>query len=86
MALKLNGKDHNLRRNDFRTLATTAGLKSSEADTAIDDIVRRMQQETARITLPEFLELGVDEQKVVKEMIEICKIRVESFGQGKPRG
>jgi serine/threonine-protein kinase HipA len=80
MALKLNGKDHNLRRNDFRTLATTAGLKSSEADTAIDDIVRRMQQETARIALPETLELGDEEQKVVKEMIEICNSRAELFG------
>jgi serine/threonine-protein kinase HipA len=42
MALKLNGKDDNLRRADFRTLAATAGLRAADADAAIDDMLRRM--------------------------------------------
>jgi hypothetical protein len=32
MALKLNGKDDHLRRADFRMLATTAGLRSLDAE------------------------------------------------------
>lgn len=42
MALKLNGKDDNLRRTDFRALATTAGLRAGDADTAMEDMLKRM--------------------------------------------
>jgi serine/threonine-protein kinase HipA len=42
MALKLNGKDDNLRRADFRALATTAGLRAGDADAAMDDMLTRM--------------------------------------------
>jgi serine/threonine-protein kinase HipA len=42
MALKLNGKDDNLRRADFRVFAAIAGLRAGDADMAIDDMLRRM--------------------------------------------
>jgi hypothetical protein len=32
MALKLNGKDDELRRRDFRALASTAGISAAQAD------------------------------------------------------
>jgi serine/threonine-protein kinase HipA len=42
MALKLNGKDNRLRRADFKALAATAGLRTGNADAAIDDLVSRL--------------------------------------------
>src|SRR5262249_40106734 len=41
MALKLNGKDDNLRRADFHALAATAGMRVADADAALDDVLFR---------------------------------------------
>jgi len=79
MALKLNGKDDNLRRKDFRTLATTVGLKSADADEMIDDVVRRIAPEIDRISLPTSLEPTSEREEAVKEMLELCRRRVQSF-------
>jgi len=43
LALKLNGKDDNLRRADFRVLATTAGLRAADTDVEIDDLLQRLR-------------------------------------------
>lgn len=79
MALKLNGKDHNLRRKDFRTLATTAGLKAADADAAIEDVLRRMREEIDRIMLPKALEHGAAEETTVREMLDLYRSRIGSF-------
>jgi len=79
MALKLNGKDDNLRRADFRALAATAGLRASNADAAIDDMLRRMGGVIDRITLPKAVEPTPEGGKIVKEMLDICRRRIESL-------
>jgi serine/threonine-protein kinase HipA len=79
MALKLNGKDDNLRRADFRTLATTAGLRAAAADAAIDDLLQRMGGVIDQIALPKAIEHTSEAGKIVKEMLDICRGRIGSF-------
>lgn len=79
MALKLNGKDDNLRRPDFRTLAATAGLKAASTDAAIDDMLRRMGGGVDRITLPKAIEHTAEAGKIVTETLDICRRRIELF-------
>ena len=79
MALKLNGKDDNLRRADFRALAATAGLRAADANTAIDDMLGRMKETADRITAPKTIELNADAGKTIDGMLNLCRSRMESF-------
>ncbi len=79
LALKLNGKDDNLRRSDFQVLATTAGLRASDADRSIDHIVRNVRRAIASISLPKAIDLSLDHQKIAEEMLDICRIRAEAL-------
>ena len=47
LALKLNGKDDNLRRADFQTLAATAGLRAGYSEAAIDELLQRLRLTTS---------------------------------------
>ena len=51
MALKLNGKDDRLRRADFEALASTADLKATDADAAIDALVSSLASRLERLEL-----------------------------------
>lgn len=75
MALKLNGKDDNLRRADFRALATTAGIRSGDAAGAIDELVQQLVVAVERITLPMTVATTREAQKKVEEVLEICRAR-----------
>lgn len=80
LALKLNGKDDNLDRADFRAFASTAGLKAAEADAAIDGMLGRLGDALDRIALPEGLEYGERSEQVAQRLLSICRSRLESFG------
>jgi serine/threonine-protein kinase HipA len=80
IALKLNGKDDNLRRADFRALATNAGLRSSDADNAIDDMKKRLSAELGAIALPSTLEPTPAAQKIVQDVLDLCRARIEGMG------
>lgn len=54
MALKLNGKDDQLSRRDFMTLARTIGLARSEADRAIAELTGRLAEAVGIFRLPAF--------------------------------
>ncbi|MEO8599684.1 MAG: type II toxin-antitoxin system HipA family toxin, partial [bacterium] len=79
MALKLNGKDDRLHRADFRTLASTAGLRAVDADAAIDDMIKRMQQAVDMIALPKLPNYGPEGEAMAAKMLDICRTRIESF-------
>jgi serine/threonine-protein kinase HipA len=79
LALKLNGKDDRLRLKDFRTFASTAGLKASDADATINETLARMKEAVAAIKLPSGLEYGAEAQKAARELLDICRGRIESF-------
>jgi serine/threonine-protein kinase HipA len=79
MALKLNGKDDNLRRTDFRALAANSGLKAADADSAIDDTLRQIASAIDRFSLPKTIEHSPEMEKVIQGMLDICRSRVEAF-------
>lgn len=80
MALKLSGKDDNLRCADFRTLATTAGLSAGVADAAMDDMLQRLWGGVDRIALPGAMEFTDATRKMVADMLDICRARLEGLG------
>ena len=79
MALKLNGKDDRLRRADFRALASTAGMRAADADAAMDDMIARMRQAIDAVALPKLPDYGKEGQAMVSRMLDICRVRIESF-------
>jgi serine/threonine-protein kinase HipA len=79
MALKLNGRDDNLRRADFRAVAANAGLRVAEADAAIDSMLHAMKAAIGRIALPDKFARANDASKVVADMLEICRNRLYAF-------
>lgn len=54
MALKLNGKDDRLKRQDFLALARTIGVSVGDADTAIADLTVRVAGRAQGLKLPAF--------------------------------
>jgi serine/threonine-protein kinase HipA len=79
MALKLNGKDDNLRRADIRALAANAGLTVAEADAATDSTLHEMRVAVERVALPEKIAQTVDPGNVISGMLEICRSRMNAF-------
>lgn len=79
LALKLNGKDDRLRRADFLGLAATAGLRAGDAETAIDDLMHRLREAVDRIVLPKAMEFTEDARKIVKEVLNLCRQRIEDL-------
>ena len=79
LALKINGKDDKLRRADFRALATTAGLRVLDADAAIDEMLARLSSAVNRISMPKALTLADDANKGVKELLDICRTRMDDM-------
>lgn len=56
MALKLNGKDDRLTRQDFLTLARTIDLPAARAEAAIVELARRLADAAPALGLPEGME------------------------------
>jgi len=79
MALKLNGKDDSLRRVDFRVLATTAGLRAGDADAAMEDMLRRIGGSVDGIGIPQTISHSKEAEKVINNVLDICRRRVEAF-------
>jgi serine/threonine-protein kinase HipA len=79
LALKLNGKDDRLRRADFVALAVNAGLKASDANTAIDDILARLGHAIQTIALPKSLTYPPAFEAITAEVIALCQARIAQF-------
>ncbi len=77
LALKLNGKDDKLRRADFRALAATAGLRATDADAAIEDLLQRLRGGVEGIALPKAMEVADDARKMTADVLDICRARIE---------
>ncbi len=54
MALKLNGKDDRLTRQDFLSLARTIGLTVEDAEAALEALVTRITERLVTLQLPAF--------------------------------
>lgn len=79
LALKLNGKDDNLRHADFRALAINAGLRAADADAAIADMLTRLGSVIDSITLPKAINPSGDEEEILREVLALCRSRIEAF-------
>jgi serine/threonine-protein kinase HipA len=79
MALKLNGKDERLKRADFLAVSAIAGLRASDTNAAIDDVVDRIRAAVPRVTLPALAGHGPSGEAAVTRALEICAARISSF-------
>ena len=79
MALKLNGKDERLKRADFLAVSAIAGLRASDTNAAIDDVLERMRAAVAVITLPKLPGYGPSGEAAVTQTLELCRERIASF-------
>ena len=77
MALKLNGKDDRLTRQDFFALARTIAVSAEGAETAIAELTARVAQRAKVISLPE-ISIEVEAARTIKDkviglVLERCK-------------
>jgi len=79
MALKLSGKDERLRRADFIALASLAGLRASEANTVVDDVLQRLPAALDTVALPAALELDEGARAIAARALDLCRTRVAAF-------
>jgi serine/threonine-protein kinase HipA len=79
MALKLNGRDDKLRRADFRTFASTAGLTAAITDATIDDLLHQLAQALDGIALPTIGDYGPTGRRMADQMLAIVRARVSAF-------
>ncbi len=79
MALKLNGKDERLKRADFLAVSAIAGLRASDTNAAIDDVLKRMRAAVAAIALPKLPRYGPSGDATVTRTLELCQERIASF-------
>ena len=79
LALKLNGKDDNLRRADFQALATTAGLRAGDAEAAVDEVLQRLRGALGAIAVPQAIELTDETRKMTAEVLDLCGRRVDGM-------
>jgi len=79
LALKLNGKDDNLRRADFQALATTAGLRAGDAEGAVDEVVQRLRGALDVIAVPDAIHLSDETRRMTVDMFGLCRRRIEGM-------
>ena len=72
LALKLNGKDDNLRRADFQALATTAGLRAGDAEGAVDEVVQRLRGALDGIAVPKAIHLSDETRQMTVEVLDLA--------------
>ena len=76
MALKLNGKDDRLTRQDFLTLARTIGLAAGDAETAMSELAGKLPKRAKTLRLPAFAAeseaTGTPQDKVIAITIDRC--------------
>jgi len=81
LALKLNENDDNLRRADFRALATTAGLRAGDADAAVESVLQKLGRAVDTIAIPKAIDLTDETQKMTAEILGIWRRRIEAMAQ-----
>jgi hypothetical protein len=59
-------------------LATTAGLRTAEAEGAIDEMSQRLRRAIERIALPSGIAFSDDAREKVAEVLQICRTRLET--------
>jgi serine/threonine-protein kinase HipA len=79
LALKINGKDDRLFRSDFRAFGSTIGLKASNVEDCIDEMLGQLKLAVGAITLPVEAQCGADSSQLVAEIAQLCSDRIDAF-------
>jgi len=79
MALKLNGKDDRLRRADFRAVATTVGIRATDADAAVDEVVSGLATGLESLAPPGIVPTGSPVANMAERMRRLVKERLDAF-------
>ncbi|MCD6026444.1 MAG: HipA-like [Solimicrobium sp.] len=79
MALKINGKDNKLHRADFLKLANTVGIRTKNAESAIEEILSNLTKAINQIRLPDLLKHRAAADAMAANMLEICHSQIKSF-------
>jgi serine/threonine-protein kinase HipA len=80
MALKLGGKDERLRRADFVAVATIAGLRTADANAAIDELLQRLSSTLETTRLPLVVAANPAAGAIAAKALELCRRRIAAFG------
>lgn len=80
MALKLNGKDDRLTREDFLALARTIGLTVGDAEAAMSELAGRIAERAKTLRLPAFADEAKAAKTAHKKVIAITVERCTAIG------
>ena len=80
MALKLNGKDDRLTRQDFLALARTIGLTVGDAEAAIGELAGRLSQAAKTLRLPAFAGEPELARMVEEKVLTLAATRCAGLG------
>ena len=84
MALKLNGKDDRLTRQDFMTLARTIDLRAGDAELCLAEIAARVGAAAPDLILPSFARRAMAAADALGQIKEIVAARARAFmGMGR---
>lgn len=79
MALKLAGKDHRLKQQDFLTLARTIELSQSEARQVMSDMRFALENKMHEIALPPLIQDRPEALQAVREIHATARIQLSAF-------
>lgn len=79
MALKLGGKDERLKRADFVAVATLAGLRVADANTVIDNLLKRLTRALDSTKVPAPVAQDAGATALVAKTLDLCRSRVAVF-------
>jgi serine/threonine-protein kinase HipA len=79
MALKLNGKDDRLTRQDFLTLARTIGLGVGDAEAAMDELTERLAEGVKTLNLPAFAAKAEAARAMQAKVVALVEDRCAAF-------
>ena len=84
MALKLNGKDDRLTRQDFMTLARTIDLRAGDAELGLAEVAARVGAAAPDLILPSFARRAMAATDALGQIKEIVAARARAFmGMGR---
>jgi serine/threonine-protein kinase HipA len=79
MALKLGGKDERLNRADFVALGALAGLRAADANTVIDDLLKRLGAALDATKVPAPATHDAAAASLVAKTLDLCRSRLAAF-------
>lgn len=81
MALKLNGKDDNLDRDDFLSLARTLGLRVAAAKQTVDQMCEKLAEAAADVAVPAIADLPARSLEMLDQQRTLVRQRCAAMSR-----